>query len=589
MPYITTELNTGIKRNTQYSDVFTNVRVFGQLPLGVVSVVDTPLRIIKPIDTTGFVISTEAERITQKALDYIYSKMTDTTTVEYIDVQPTLSYLQITIDPAKISGNSIAVSINGTSYQLEYASNAEFQPKLKALIESTGLLIYNDTTNVLGVVDSTNKPFSISQVTGTAGLLAIADVVGNSTVTAADYIKSIDKMTSEDIGRVPVGFFIAPAAFAQFTASDCRKIAIALEKLSKKHCGIALVDAPNPDITKHKGITIPVPFNKPSAHTVGSQFYWDNTIYSVTTALTIVNPPVNGTVYPVNTLIEMPDGKVLRSLGGASFANINSPTAAELLKFIRLEPGDIIRAWLNLNGITILHQAPKTAQQYKAYADSVVKGENGNVMIYLNYWKDISTAFWIPPSILVSANFVNEWSVAGFGSNYAGMAFPITEISTLSYNPRDVDLTAAETYNYLASKLAPNIHGVRTNATDLKLRFVTQAITLAMIRAQTYITAGYAQFQPINSLNAGSSNAESGQTVLSELLGGIIGAFTTVLNQFTTLLWQGEYKIICDLTNNKLQDIKNGKIRVDVCVRLTPDADKIVITTVVKEIDQPLI
>jgi hypothetical protein len=226
-----------------------------------------------------------------------------------------------------------------------------------------------------------------------------------------------------------------------------------------------------------------------------------------------------------------------------------------------------------LGGIEITDRGYNTPSAYADYASAVPKGLDGQAMIYLQYWDD-GTGNFYPYSSIAASEFISTWISRGFLVNHAGNQYPVPKVVGLSYTPKDADLAAAKYYNYVGARGNFHTAGVRTNALDDKFRWITGSIAVAMTRRQCQVAASTIQYQPLQGINA--------------LISGVSGVFNNVLERLKSLYFNGEYRVIADLSNNTEESLQSGTINVKICVRLVPDLDEVFITVAVKAINENL-
>jgi hypothetical protein len=571
MPKITTRVNRGESRNTQLSDIFINTLVIAEIPEGVINTTQPTLRVTKPIDT-GTSILNRVQRTSIKAINLLVSKVNGRASVEVAVASPTETYTKITVSPTATSPSTFIV--NGNPQEVTWAGTGLVPATLAfiAAAKAAGLIIYNQSTSAgtIGVVNQDSSPFTIS---GTG--VAVASEFGGNVVTALDYLKCINRLTALDIGELPVGFLVIPSAYTKLRASDCHLVTAAASELARKHNMVLLVDAPNPDLILQTGVNTGSAYTAPPAHPVGSLFNYSGNVYQVVTVLAVTTA-TNGTAYPLNSLVFVPAlQKTYRSLSpSATFVDIAVPTEAELLNFIEERPKNVIQRWLNIGGIIVVDQGYTTPDAYKSYVAGIPEGLEGQIMTYVNYWAD-GTGNSYPASSLVAAYFIETWINETFLRNHAGNNYPIPEIVGLTYAPKEADLAEATNFNYLGSKGNYHISGVRTNASDSKFRWLTGAITVAMVRRQATVASAAIQYQPLQGINA--------------LLGSVQNTYIAVLERLAFLFFDRQYRVIADLTNNTLEDLQDGKVNVKLCVKLTPDIDEVSIEVAVKALNEELV
>lgn len=574
MPFIQTTVDRGSSRNTQLSDLFINTLIIGEMPEGIINITQPTRRVTKPIDT-GTSVLDRAQRATIKAANYLVGKIANRASVEVAIAQPTPNYTSVTVGATTVS--PVTLSINGTPYTATWSGStiASATEAIRSLLLRAGLIIYSsDTaTGVIGVVSQDESPFSLTLTSGLG--VTFGSTIGNSQVLARDYVKTINQLAALDVGDLPVGFLIMPSAYTKFNSADCHQITAAANILAEKHNLVLLVDTPNPDLLLQSGVDTGSAYTIPSAHAQGSIFNYGGTVYRVDAPLAVTTA-INGAAYPLNSLVYLAsNGKTYRSLSpSATFADVATPTEAELLTFVEERPLNIVQRWINIGGLTAVDRGYNSPEAYVPYANEVPKGLDGQCYIYLNYWGD-GTGETYPPSILVAGNFIKTWITSNsFLVNHAGSSYPVSEVASLVYSPKDADLASAKNYNYLSSKGNFHIAGVRSNSIDDKFRWITGSITVAMVRRQTLVAAASIQYQPLQGVSA--------------LLGGVRNTFVQVLESLAGLFFDRQYRVIADLSNNTLDSLQAGLVNVKVCIKLSPDIDEIALTVAVKALSEEL-
>lgn len=196
----------------------------------------------------------------------------------------------------------------------------------------------------------------------------------------------------------------------------------------------------------------------------------------------------------------------------------------------------------------------------------------GNSVYYAPYIKNNNDVL-VPPSGCVAGVWLKRMRIEGFNQPPAGVSYPLVGVKGMSI---DLNRGIQDTLNPLGInliRLIPNkgycIWGARTLSTNPYYRFVTTRVILNVLRDTLLRAYDELLFSSIDGLGVVFSRIQQTAITVCERLrlGGALYGATP----------QDAYLCLCDTSNNTTE-LNDGRVNLDVFVKVSPILEMLMIT-----------